>query len=226
MISATSHHVRTGVTNRDAYERRFVPRIHRLILLGYGRMPHSKYASEQETTITGDLVDSINEILDAPPEKWMKFYSVHDDPPVNERKGAGNARRKGRSRRRVDIRFDSAELAPRLRFRFECKRLGPKCTVKKYLGPDGLGCFLASAYARDDVQAGMLGYLQSDDHIAWALRIEKMLIKLNGQYSLRSDSPWRNEAITPGLPSTYRSGHGRGNGRPSIEIYHTLLAFV
>jgi hypothetical protein len=187
-------------------------------------MKSANYAGEEETTITGDLVNAINDVLDAPAATWMRFYSVHDDPPVNESRLGRNGRRKGKRRRRVDIRFDSSEQCPRARFRFECKRLGPGHSAKRYLGKDGLGCFLSCAYAFDDARAGMLGYLQSGNYTQWAEKIGALVSSRS--YAIRRESPWRNYPILTTLPCTYCSGHGRGKGRPPIEIFHTLFSFV
>jgi len=90
----------------------------------------------QEPVITGDLVNAIDSVLSERIEPWMSMFSVHDDPPIHDRK------RKGKRRRRVDLRLDSGEFSPRARFQFECKRLDGRHTIKIYLGFEGLGCFL------------------------------------------------------------------------------------
>ncbi len=154
--------------------------------------------------------------------RWMQFYSVHDDPPVNEPKSR-RERRTGRGRKRLDIRIDLTRTSPRSRFRFECKRLGRGYSAAKYLGVDGLGRFLRGEYAREDVRAGMLGYLQSDDEEKWAGKIEAAMAFAEDHRAIRPDSPWRHEPVIKELIHTYRSGHSRGHGRRPIEIFHTLL---
>ena len=225
MIGSKSHQPSRRSGNFAEYDRLFIPRVHRLIKLGYDRLESTQYANEQEPAITGDLTESIEAVLDCPTASWMRFYSVYDDPPVNEPKRRGIRRRKGRARRRVDIRLDSSEVSPRTRFRFECKRLGRRYNVGRYLGCDGLGCFLRGEYANEDLRAGMVGYVQSDDEETWAQRIATTLNASADEYALRRNSPWRHEPVIDELEHTYRSGHGRGRGKRTIELYHTLLRF-
>jgi hypothetical protein len=212
-----------GSKNTADYDVLFILRVHRLIRLGYGRLQHVKYATCEETTITGDLVEAVEGLLDYPDENWMRFFSVYDDPPENQPKH--RRVRRGRSRQRVDIRLDCSESSPRARFRFECKRLGPSHTAGAYLGEQGLGCFLNAGYAAADSWGGMLGYVQSENEQIWAARIEQGLLEAPQKHSLRDQSPWRHEPVIEDLPHTYRSDHGRGRGRRRIEIYHVLLRF-
>ncbi len=223
MIEPRWHQPCRRSDNIDDYDRLFIPRVHRLIKLGYDRLNPAKHATAEETEITGDLVEAIDAVLDNPVAPWMRFYCVHDDPPENQ--PMRKRRRRGRARKRVDIRLDSAEAAPRARLRFECKRLGKGNPVGDYLGSNGLGCFLSGEYARTDLRAGMVGYIQSDDEAAWAERIEHRLVSSPKAYSLRPESSWRQASIIDELPHTYRSGHGRSRGRRPIEMYHILLRF-
>lgn len=209
--------------NTVDYDAVFIPRVHRLIKLGYDRLNPAKYAESQETTITGDLAESVENMLDYPEEDWMRFFCIHDDPPENQPKH--RRVRRGRSRQRVDIRLDCSEPSPRARFRFECKRLAATHTVGAYLGEKGLGCFLNVEYGAADPCGGMLGYVQSENEQTWAARIERSLVESPQKYSFRRQSPWRHKPVIEDLPHTYRSGHGRGRGRQPIEIYHTLLRF-
>jgi len=224
MIDPRSHQPRRQSENLADYGRLFLPRVYRLVKLGYDRMKPAEYACSQETAITGSLVEAIDAVLDRPPVPWMKFYSIHEDPPVNELKGR-RQRRIGKGRKRLDIRIDLTRTSPRTRFRFECKRLGRGHSLGTYLGADGLGRFLRGEYAREDVRAGMLGYLQSDDEEKWASKIEAAIASAEDRYAVQRDSPWRHEPVINELIHTYRSGHSRGRGRRPIEIFHTLLRF-
>src|SRR4051812_48344025 len=105
-------------SNASALRKIFVGRVHQLLQLGYERLVPAALAKEQEPTITGYLVDAIDKVLSERSQGWMIAFSVHDDPPIND------GHRKGKQRRRVDLRIDSAQLRPRARFRFEAKRLG------------------------------------------------------------------------------------------------------
>ena len=225
MNSSRSHQPRRPSSNLADYDRLFLPRVHRLIILGYGCLNPKQHATDEEPAITGDLIEAIDTVLDERSTKWMPFYFVGDDPPVNEPQRRGRPRRRGKHRRRLDICFVSSELSPRTRFRFECKRLGKRYPVTGYLGREGLGRFLRAEYAREDVRAGMLGYVQSDDEETWAGKLHQKLADSPQDYAVRRDSPWRHEPVTAECPHTYRSGHGRGSGRKPIEIYHTLLRF-
>ncbi|NQU26019.1 MAG: hypothetical protein HQ567_32430 [Candidatus Nealsonbacteria bacterium] len=225
MISSSSHQPTGRSDNLGDYDRLFIPRVHRLIKIGYDQLTPGEHSNDEETAITGDLVEAIEDVLDFPTAKWMRFYSVHDDPPENQPRRRGRQRRRGRKRKRVDIRFVSSKTSPRTRFRFECKRLGRGHNVGLYLGAKGLGCFLTGDYAREDTRAGMLGYVQSDDEETWAGKLEQRLLDSPRIYSLRAESPWRHEPVIREFAHTYRSDHGRGRGRRPIEIYHTLLRF-
>lgn len=223
MISSKSHQPDRRSDNAADYDRLFIPRVHNLVKLGYDRLDAKRFVTAEETAITGDLVESIAVVLDCPAAKWMRFYSVYDDPPVIGPKRRGHRRRKGRARQRVDIRLDSSEVLPRTRFCFECKRLGKGHPISRYLGKDGLGCFVQGMYAREDDRAGMLGYIQSDDEKTWAERLSAKLLRTPKNFALRD--PWRHAPVDQQLHHTYRSTHGRGRGRRQIEIYHTLLLF-
>ncbi len=222
MISPKSHQPSRSDNAAD-YDRLFISRVHELLQRGYDRLTPRQYATAEETAITGDLVESIKYLLDYPTEDWMRFYSVYDDPPVNEPRSRNKKRRKGRGRRRVDIRFDSSENSPRTRLRYECKRLGKGHAAGQYVGPTGLGCFLKGEYAARDVRAGMLGYVQSHDEATWASRIEIALAKSAEDFAVRV--AWQHSPVSTMLKHAYCSAHGRGRGRKPIVIYHTLLRF-
>lgn len=198
----------------------FVRRVHELVLLGYARMNRSAYSKAQEPVITGDLVNAINSVLSERIEPWMSMFSVHDDPPINDGK------RRGKRRRRVDLRLDSGEFIPRARFQFECKRLGRRNTVKIYLGSEGLGCFLRGDYAKDDDQAGLIGYVQSGDLGDWAKRIEKELMKTPDVYAIVPHSKFVAEILRSTSCHNYQSQHLRASVGRAIMIDHVLLSFI
>jgi len=229
-MSSAPTHARGRSGNADEYRQVFITRVHQLIKMGYDRMvDRPAYRAEEEPAITGDLVDAIDRVLDDPDSgEWMAFYWVCDDPPINEPRHRGkrtDSRRKGKRRRRVDIRIDSSDLRPRTRFAFEAKRLGDGHPVDDYLGHEGLGRFLRGEYAPNDNEAGMLGYVQSGDPRDWADRIGTALTQSANSYGVLPESPWRHQAIIAGLQHTYRSGHRRVPPARAIELYHTLLAF-
>jgi len=220
-MSSTPRKPRGRSANTDEIREVFIRRVHRLLRLGYDRMKAADFQVEEEPAITGELARRIDEVCDDPQsEEWVRSFSVHDDPPVH------SPGRKGKARRRADIRLDSLECPPRQRFSFEAKRLGKNNSVRAYLGPKGLGCFLRGDYARDDDIAGMLGYVQSHDPQYWADKIEAALTKSPCSDSTLATSPWRrHDMVHAGLQNTYRSGHKRAKPARPIEIYHTLLVF-
>ena len=198
----------------------FVRRVHQLVHHGYDRLQPATYAQTEETAITGDLVEAIDFVLSDRNEPWMVAFSVHDDPPVN------NGSRKGKQRKRVDLRIDSGAFQPRARFRFESKRLGKRHTAKVYLGPEGLGCFLRGDYARDEDEAGMMGYVQSDDLDTWGNKIAIELTKSPTSYSVDPTLPFSKQARASTASSqAYCSRHHRLTVGRTILIDHVLLLF-
>lgn len=175
---------------------------------------------DEEPAITGALVQAICEACDDPrSEEWVDFFDVHDDPPVNDEI------RKGKHRRRLDVKIVSAELRPRQMFSFEAKRLDETHTISAYLGREGLGCFLAGEYAGNEEDGGMLGYVQSGDLGAWAVKIGETLMASGRRYAVLSGNPWRKWVMAEGPNHCYRSRHMRQPVQREIDIYHTLLSF-
>jgi hypothetical protein len=203
-----------------AYEDVFIRRVHQLLGMGYSTMPSHELSKAQEEDITGELVRAIDCILDrsnAP--QWIDLFSIHEEPRIHDPK------RKGKSRRRLDIRIDSSEIRPRSRFRFEAKRLGPNHSVSKYLGTDGLQCFIDGRYAREDSSGGMLGYVQEGTCKEWAQKIETSITRNSEKLSLTKTGTWHSVKISNDVPFTYRSEHHRPHLGHPIEIIHTLLSF-
>ena len=76
-------------------------------------------------------------MLDEGSEPWMGFFSVHNEAPVSD------PRRKGKRRRKLDMRIDSALRRPRTRFAFEAKRLGNRHGVREYVvGMEPANCWV------------------------------------------------------------------------------------
>jgi hypothetical protein len=209
-----------STSNASNYRQIFVHQVHQLLQLGFERLTPAAHANEQEPAITGFLVEAINNVLSDCARKWMKQFSVHDDPPVND------GIRKGKKRKRVDIRIDSANFRPRARFQFEAKRLSKNHRVTAYLGSKGLGCFLRGDYAKGEDEAGMLGYVQTGDFGDWGTKIGNELANRPDAYSVDPVLLFSAHSIplTKSLMS-YRSQHKRSTvGRPII-IVHSLLKF-
>jgi hypothetical protein len=224
MRHARSYQHRIASANRSDYEQLFIRRVHDLIKWGYDRLCASSYATQEETVITGDLAEAIEGIIEYPNEDWMRFYRVYDDPPINESIEA--PRRRGKRRRRIDIKFDSSEVSPRTHFYFEAKRLGRGNPVSRYLGAKGLGCFLSGSYAGTEQRGGMLGYVQSDDEQTWAAKIDKELVSSPKSFSLQTKrNHFRLYQTTTQLRHTYVSEHRRTTDEKQFQIYHSFLMF-
>lgn len=206
--------------NRSAYCDAFYNHAHQLIGMGYTSMDYNRYQKSEETEITGELVKSIQAILEkenSPP--WVGFYSVHDDPPIN-RDGSF-----GKHRQRVDIKIERVLRGPRPKMQFEAKRLYNGTSVAKYLGKEGLGCFLSGEYARESQEAGMLGYVQVDNESAWADKIKKRIEKNPKDYFINDNGEWNKTSIIPKLKYSYRTAHNRSQVGSDIGISHILLKF-
>ena len=123
------------------------------------------------------------------------------------------------------MRVDSSQSRPRTRFSFEAKRLGKAHPVSTYLGDKGMGCILTGAYARNDDEAGMLGYVQSGTPQQWADKIGAELQKHCCRYGMAEDGQFSSVKIVDGLDHTYHSDHGRPSVGKRVSIFHTLLQF-
>ena len=206
--------------NTKDYRHVFVKHVRQLIQLGYERLNPADYSKTQEPAITGELCTKIDEVLNCDKEDWMHFYSVYDDPPENDDV------RKGKQRKRVDLRFDSSQTQPRGRFRFEAKRLGRDHTAKVYLVAEGLGCFLRGDYAKDEDHAGMLGYVQSEELQTWGDKIAKILNDSPSDFQVDSSLPFQSQSKPKNFPhALYQSKHTRPAIGRNLLIDHILMRF-
>jgi hypothetical protein len=110
-------------------------------------------------------------------------------------------------------------------FAFEAKRLrGPTHLLSQYVGKDGLLLFVTGEYAPDDVEAGMLGYIQDSTVTKWYERLETEV-----------SSPRHVALALIGLPQSLNdrsfahpitSTRHERKGRPPIRIFHIFLDCV
>lgn len=208
-----------GSDNAADYRHIALVRFHELLRRGYARLDRAVCRKAPEEHISGDLADAIDDVLDERSDPWMDSFSVHNEPPVRD------PQRKGKHRRKVDIRIDSALGRPRTRFAFEAKRLGNGHGVPQYLGEDGLGRFLRGEYARTEDMAGMMGYVQSAAVGDWAAKIGGTLDASADDYRVLKGRNWQHTPLVGGLEHTYRSTHSREHVHRPIDIYHSLLDF-
>lgn len=202
--------------------RSFREKVHYLIALGYREAVHRAKQNDvkDETALTGFICEAIETIfrrLDAP--CWCMYYSIHDDPPTEDNK------QHGRKRPRPDIIVEG-HFSGRPQYVFEAKRLSRNGhEVGKYIGTDGLGCFVSGTYARRYDEVGMLGYVQSDTLVYWKDKIRSNLEKRADESCILLQSPQQDVCVIDELPTEWISKHRRPNvGRP-IVIYHILLNF-
>ncbi len=206
--------------NAPDYRRSLIERAHQLIAIGYERLNPAESRTAAEPEITGILVAAIREVFDDPASaEWVDHFDVHDDPPVDD------GLRRGKHRSRLDIKFVSAKHRPRQAFSFEAKRLDQRHSSGAYLGAEGLGCFLSGKYARDEEDAGMLGYVQSDGRSDWAARIGQKLEEEPQRYAVLAGGSWHRHHLADGPDHCYRSRHSRRSLKQPIDVYHTLLSF-
>lgn len=195
---------------------------HELIAAGYARMDASEFATKDEPTITGELVKEMMAVLQAPTNapEWVTRCDIHDDPPQNV-KG-----RTGKARPRVDIEFRLVDRGPRPRLPFEAKRLNRSTNhrVADYLGPNGMGRFLSGRYPLTHSEAGMLGYVQSEQEITWADRIAQELLNNRERYAVEPPE-FAEQEVCEDLPHTHASHHRHEAGAPIVRINHVLLNF-
>jgi len=202
------------------YHENFRFHVHQLIAWGYQdalvKIQSANKTGQQETAITGFIVEAVkNRLRMADRPKWLKRYSIQDDPPI-ESEG-----RSGRKRLRVDIIIE-ATFRGRPEYMFEAKRLKkPSYTVGKYIGDDGMGCFIHGSYGERYDEAAMLGYIQSDSASYWKRMIQDRIDKDAKQLCLE---PPQNEVNNPKpFPNRWTSTHHRSKNKRSIRIFHILL---
>ena len=211
--------VRPEVKYYGPFSEAFRRDAHTLIYWGYkGALSRIKNDSHQETTLTGYISESIINRLrafDCP--VWCEDFTVKENPPV-QRDGC-----EGRRRPMPDLIIEGT-ITGRPEYIFEAKRL--KKTdfgIDKYLGSDGLGCFINGKYASRYDEAAMLGYIQSDFPGYWLTEIQDRILQKKSDLSL--SSLWQKVEIIAELPDEWPSEHAREGIERPIFVYHILLDF-
>ena len=202
------------------YRQAFVRNCFNLLLQGYARLTPDDLKNAEEPHITGEIIRSISDVLEADnAESWMQNFDVLDDPPQNI------AGRFGKRRPRIDIEFVLVLRGPRPRFHIEAKRLYHTGSVNDYFGKDGLEMFITGVYAARETSAGMLGYVQTEDNNSWMRRLTTGFAHRASQ--LQVCEAFQAATEYQGIAAVHISGHERTPrtlGR--IGIYHLLLEFL
>jgi hypothetical protein len=227
------------------FKRRFLRDVHALIAEGYTRLDSARLAASSEESISGQIVQRINEWFSSQtaPE-WTKSYFVTPELPVQRDK------REGKKRRRIDIYVESSQEHPRARFAFESKRFYRTDSVAEYVGPGGLLAFLDGTHTVDGAFVGMLGLVQRGSN---EVVIDKVHKKLDAEREVHGlaehGAVWSPVSFDPRIGTTWMSRHKRtapriapdaapasddaaahdaaadlGHGDP-LEVYHSFLPF-
>jgi len=186
-----------------------------LVQMGSSRLDRQALHMADEEDITGELQRAIEELLDGDAPSWADAYSICEESRVHA------PDRRGKHRRRLDLRFERLGSRPRPHYVFECKRLcKDKSGIAEYFGQDGMTLFLSGEYARGWPEAGMLGYVQTDNPEEWAKKLER---KLGGAgIEVTDHGSWQSIDLVTGL-KTYATAHPRIAPLPPIHLVHALL---
>jgi hypothetical protein len=226
-MSSTKRQSANGTANRDAFRKSFLLHVHHLLQLGYESLAPEKYTDAEEDVITGEICKRMEYLTEeAPTEKWMPHFSIHDQKPLNDKlEGTTGKKRQGKHRPRLDIRLLNHSQTPKPGFCVEAKRLYRSDSVAEYMDDEGVGAFVSGYYAERDDSAGVLGYVQKDSVAEWLTKLEKKLSTDASLQKAESGQIWQRHVFKCGPTHTYKSLHRRGNGAPIMEIFHSLFAF-
>ena len=211
-----------GTPDRRKYVVQFRRHCHQLIVVGYNRIRRERHCESREDFITQRIKEAVKAAQrERSVPEWAYQYFITDQAPVS------GPNRDAEHRPKIDIEIESGESRNRPVFHFEAKRLRVDNThsLSEYVGPEGLGSFLAELYARSGDEGAMLGYVQSKSPDYWAGAIERKLQHdPKDKHRLTDDGDWTAIRLIPRLQDTYSTRHNRptlGN----ITIFHTLLDF-
>lgn len=199
------------------YQLSFVKQSHVLLAEGFERLDRRKIGELDEESISGRLSEAIQKYTEAPGAPlWATRFAIHNEAPSNR------GPHQGKRRPRIDLLLQRTEPGPHPRLYFETKRLYRSDSAARYVGDDGVGCFISGHYASDCTDAGMVGYVQRESVAAWSNRIETRMKKM--RRSLRivgSGAVWIEETFDTRLSPAYKSTHLRTDD--TVTIHHSFL---
>jgi len=202
---------------RSSYDYGFRRDAHQLLAWGYQDALAELHCNLQEEEITGLIVEAIEKRLDNPstPEKFDR-YSIDEEKPIAVED------RKGKKRRRLDLVVVSAHTRPRPKYIFEAKRLRKNSyPIGKYVGEDGLQCFVKGVYASQYPEAAMVGYVQSDTASYWESELKRSFDG-DPNNDLRIIQLLQKVQVLSSMLNVWVSEHERVTGS-SIATYHIFL---
>ncbi len=208
--------------DRHEYREVFRRQVFELLRRGYERLDYPDFQDSEEEDITGELIREIRNVIeDRSCPSWTQYYAIHDDPRINA------PDRLGKRRLRLDIEFERTGAGKHPRYPFEAKRLSSQTHAKmdKYLGIDGLRQFLSGNYASEQDEAGMLGYVQSEEPSDWARKAHDSFVNNTETLHLCSDGNWKHVDNLANLDNCYCSKHNRPSVGKPIALFHVFLSF-
>lgn len=192
---------------------------HKLIALGYKKsLAGIDSDDHEETDITGFIAKALREQLrDFKCHIWFSGYCIQEESP---QEGEGL---RGKRRPKTDLIIECTKPG-RAEYIFEAKRLRKHgFEAGKYIGSEGMGCFISGKYASRYNEAAMLGYVQSDNPQYWKKKVREAIDKNKTNLNLVSSQ--QDVEVIPDFSDEWKSVHGReGIGR-SIAIHHILLDY-
>jgi hypothetical protein len=187
---------------------------HKFLFIGYREaLRRIRAQHDEETDITGYICEALEKWFRNNPRHSVGFF-VKDDPPVPE------TSKTGKRRPRTDIVIGYA-AGMRPEFCFEAKRLHKtKATSSRYVGAEGMGCFIGGIYAHQYDEAAMIGYVQTDALEYWQMSLQERVRDNKRQLKLVDIDTNLNFEFA--LPLEWSSKHRRQSGQ-SITLFHLLL---
>lgn len=151
----------------DGYDYGFRRDAHQLVVWGHQGASANINSDSAEEEITGAIVEAIRDRFDEL-DAYFDRYSIAEELPLAVEERVGKARRK------LDIVIEDSKSKPRSRYVFEAKRLKKNAfSIGRYVGEEGLLCFVRSIYAARYAEAAMLGYVQSGTVEYWSQELKR-----------------------------------------------------
>ncbi len=203
----------------DSYFYGFRRDAHQLLAWGHQEALPKIHCNLNEEEITGLIVEAMREKLKDPsiPERFYDRYSVGEEKPL------AVEGRTGKRRRKLDIVVESSlprEIRPE--YIFEAKRLRKNgYPIGKYIGEDGLQCFIKGIYATQYPEAAMVGYVQSDTASYWESELKRSFDG-NPKNDLRIKQLLHKVQVLSSMSDVWVSEHERITGS-EIAVYHIFL---
>lgn len=200
----------------DAYKYGFRRDVHQLVVWGHKDASDRINKDSMEESITGFIVKAIKSRLSNPttPDKFTRYFV--EGEVKSEVEG-----RVGKQRRILDIVFESNHTKPRPTYVFEAKRLKQNAyPIGRYVGEEGLLCFVRGIYAAHYSEAAMLGYMQSGTVDYWTQELKR-------RFNCDKDKEMRvlqslKKFEVNGCPTILVSEHERVENSP-ITLCHLLV---